>query len=220
MKILGNNASPNGERSNTLRLVKEVLEGTRASGAEVELVDLCKLKIEFCIGCRKCFDTGKCFFKDDFQELYGKMLAADGMVWGTPNHSFGVKAQMKALIERMADVIHCQFFDGKYACAVATGGREYKVITDYLRQVVLDYGAYFTGSAGAVVTQGPQAIAEGEKQAYALGKALAEDILTRRQYFDQRQWIDRNRKWFQQKVLECKEQWRHQYEYWERMKWR
>ncbi len=35
MKVLGINASPNGEKSNTLRLVKAVLEGTRTSGAEV-----------------------------------------------------------------------------------------------------------------------------------------------------------------------------------------
>jgi multimeric flavodoxin WrbA len=38
----------------------------------------------------------KCFFEDDYQALLDRMLAADGMVWGSPNYSFAVKAQMKA----------------------------------------------------------------------------------------------------------------------------
>jgi multimeric flavodoxin WrbA len=220
MKILAINASPNGKKSNTLRLVNAVLEGAKISGAEVELVDLCKLRIEFCIGCRKCHDTNECIFKDDYQQLYEKMLAADGMVWGSPNYSFGVKAQMKSLIDRMAAVIHCQYFDGKYCCAVCTGGREHEVVTDYLHDAMLDFGAYVTGSAGAVVTEGPQALTEAEAQAFELGKALADDIITQRRYFDQRQWIDRNRKSFQAKVRENKDRWRYQYAFWERMNWR
>ena len=48
MKIIGINASPKRDASNTLKLVKSVLSGAESDGAETELVDLYKLNIEFC----------------------------------------------------------------------------------------------------------------------------------------------------------------------------
>ncbi len=40
MKILGINASPRGNESNTLQLVRSVLKGAESEGAEAELIDL------------------------------------------------------------------------------------------------------------------------------------------------------------------------------------
>jgi len=219
MKILALNTSPNGPRSSTLKLVNAVLEGAKTAGAEVEVVDLCKLRIDFCIGCRACFRTGECFLKDDYDALLRKMLAADGMVWASPNYSYGVKAQMKALIDRMADVIHCQSFDGKYACAVATGGRDHRVIIDYLRTVLLDFGACVTGGVGAVVTQGPHALEVAQREAFALGRSLAMDISSRRIYPDQRVLIDENRHAFQEKIRQAGPAWKHEVDYWEARGW-
>jgi len=110
MKILGINASPKGTRSETLRLVKAALNGAESMGCEVELVDLCKLKIEYCNACGICHKKGKCYKKDDFQALYRKMIAADGLVMGSPNYFLSVTAQMKTLIDRMAYAVHCQLF--------------------------------------------------------------------------------------------------------------
>jgi hypothetical protein len=41
MKILGINASPRSSNSQTLKLVKAVLNGARSKGARTELVDIC-----------------------------------------------------------------------------------------------------------------------------------------------------------------------------------
>ena len=82
MKILGICASPRGAKSTTLKLVEKALEGAKAAGAEVELVDVCKLDIEYCNACGICHKNGKCCKKDDFQALYRKILAADGLVMG------------------------------------------------------------------------------------------------------------------------------------------
>ena len=41
MKMLGINASPKGAKSETLKLVKAVLNGAKSKGFKVELVDLC-----------------------------------------------------------------------------------------------------------------------------------------------------------------------------------
>ncbi|HOV52710.1 MAG TPA: NAD(P)H-dependent oxidoreductase, partial [Methanothrix sp.] len=70
MKIMGLCASPRGSKSTTLKLVQAVLDGAKASGAMVELVDICKLRIEYCNACQVCFKKGECVHKDDFQGLY------------------------------------------------------------------------------------------------------------------------------------------------------
>lgn len=219
MRILGLNSSPNGKKSQTRRLVQAVLDGASQKGAETEYVDLRKLKIEYCIGCRKCFATGKCVFDDDYSALFEKMLAADGMVWGSPNYSFCVNAPMKALIDRMADVIHCQYFDGKYCAAVCTAGRDHGVITRFLANNFNDLGAYVTGTAGALVTDGPAAVAQAESLSFALGHALVDDIAAKRTYFDQRVAIDANRRAFQDKIRQSQDQWPYQYAYWEKRGW-
>ncbi len=219
MRILGLNSSPNGKKSQTRRLVQAVLDGAAAKGAETEYVDLRKLKIEYCIGCRKCFATGKCIINDDYATLFEKMSAADGMVWGSPNYSFCVNAPMKALVDRMADVIHCQYFEGKYCAAVCTAGRDHAVITRFLANNFNDLGGYVTGTAGALATDGPEAVARAETLSFALGQALADDIGTKRTYFDQRVAIDANRRAFQDKIRQNKEQWPSQYAYWEKRGW-
>jgi len=219
VKILGINASPRGSSSQTLRLLKAVLNGAESRGGEVELVDLCALKIEYCNGCQACYRTGKCPKKDDFQIIYAKMLAADGLVLGSPNYIRSVTAQMKTLLDHMADVIHCQLFAGKYGASVATSGGLGKDqrVTEYLNEVLLALGSFVTGSVGAAIAAGPEALAEAEKKAVQLGESLVEAIQTKTIYPEQKEVLDENRKYFQNLVQIHKDEWVHEYEYWNRL---
>jgi multimeric flavodoxin WrbA len=220
MKILGICASPRGSKSTTLRLVQALLDGARESGAEVELVDVCDLDIKFCNACQACFKTGVCVHKDDFQGLYDKILAADGLVCGSPNYFRSVTAQMKTLIDRMADAVHCQLLTGKYCASVASGGSNYDQVTVYLDGLMLNFGAFVTGSVGAAMNQGPGAMDEAEKKATALGKSLAEDIRVKRDYIEQREMQEEIRGYFKALVKMNKESWEHEYEYWNRLNWK
>lgn len=220
MKILGINASPRGSQSLTLKLVKATLDGAKSAGAEIELVDACKLDIEYCNACGVCYKTGECSKKDDFKELYDKMLASDGMVWGAPNYFRSVTAQMKTIIDRMSDAIHCQLFTGKYCCSVATGGADYEQVTSYLDALLLNYGSFVTGSVGTAMNQGPKAMEDAEKRAFELGKTLAEDIRTKRDYIEQREMQEENRKYFQELVKMHGKDWEHEYEHWNKLNWR
>jgi len=93
-------------------LVNAVLEGAKASGADVELVDACKLKIDYCNACDVCYAKGLCIHEDDFEGLYRKMLDSDGLILASPVYFRSVTAQLKTLIDRMADAIHCQLLTG------------------------------------------------------------------------------------------------------------
>ncbi|WP_245618689.1 flavodoxin family protein [Methanogenium cariaci] len=124
MKILAINASPRGKKSNTLRLVEAALTGAAdAGGADTEFLDLCESDIGYCTACGICYQTGECPIQDDYAGILSKMQAADGLIIGTPVYINAVTAQLKTLLDRMADVIHCQAFAGKYGIVVTTGGR-------------------------------------------------------------------------------------------------
>jgi multimeric flavodoxin WrbA len=219
MKILGICASPRSSKSTTLRLVQALLKGAKEAGAEVELVDVCDLDIKFCNACQVCFKTGVCVHKDDFQGLYDKILAADGLVWGSPNYFHTVTAQMKTLIDRMADAVHCQLLTGKYCVSVASGGSNYDQVTTYLDGLMINFGAFVTGSIGVAMNQGPAAMEDAERKATLLGKSLAEDIRIKRDYIEQREMQEEIREYFKALVKMNKDSWEHEYEYWNRLNW-
>ena len=172
MKILGINGSPRGSKSQTLILVNAVLEGAKASGADVELVDACKLRINYCNACDVCYTKGKCIHEDDFEGLYHKMLASDGLILASPVYFRSVTAQLKTMIDRMADAIHCQLLTGKYGCAVATAGSpNYSEVTDYLSRIITGFGAYAIGSVGATPSI-PGDIEAKKRKAFKLGQTL------------------------------------------------
>jgi multimeric flavodoxin WrbA len=99
MKILGIVCSPR-IGGNTEILVKEALAGAKELGANVELITLSEKNISFCDGCDSCTKTKKCKIEDDMQEIYLKLLEADGIIFGTPVYFWNVSAQAKALIDR------------------------------------------------------------------------------------------------------------------------
>jgi multimeric flavodoxin WrbA len=105
MKILGLSFSPR-EQGNTELLLDAVLVGARQLGAETELYRVADKKIEPCDGCGSCFQTGVCHFQDDMQDLYCKMLEAEGIIFGTPVYFYNMTAQGKAVIDRTIALGH------------------------------------------------------------------------------------------------------------------
>jgi multimeric flavodoxin WrbA len=99
MKILGISFSPR-KNGNTVAMLHEVLAAAKKDGAEVELYSVAGRNIQPCDGCWGCMKTGKCHIRDDGAELLDKMVAADGIIFGTPIYFWGMTAQAKAVIDR------------------------------------------------------------------------------------------------------------------------
>jgi multimeric flavodoxin WrbA len=99
MKILGVSCSPRKD-GNTVAMLNEALKGAKSDGAEVELFSVAGKNIQPCDGCWGCTKAGKCHIKDDMQVLLDKMIAADGIIYGTPIYFWGMTAQAKAIIDR------------------------------------------------------------------------------------------------------------------------
>ena len=99
MRVLGIVCSPR-KGGNTEILVGEALAAAREAGVETELFLVADKNIAPCDGCGACEENNICKIKDDMQELYQKLLEADGIIFGTPVYFSNVSAQAKAIIDR------------------------------------------------------------------------------------------------------------------------
>lgn len=118
-------------RKATYRAVQEFEQNLKEHGdVEFEYVFLSDYRLEFCRGCKLCFNKGEqyCPLKDDRDALLEKMQNADGIILATPNYAFHVSARMKNLLDRLAFIYHWPRFFGKACTAVVvqgnTGGGE------------------------------------------------------------------------------------------------
>lgn len=102
MKVIAFNGSVRKD-GNTSILLNLVLDELKSEGIETELYSLAGKPIQGCIACYKCFEkkNNRCAVeKDIINECIEKMIAADGILLGSPTYFADVSAGMKALIER------------------------------------------------------------------------------------------------------------------------
>jgi multimeric flavodoxin WrbA len=122
MKILAVSCSPRKD-GNGMVLLNEALRGAKEDGAEVDLYSVAGKNLQPCDGCWGCTKTGKCHIKDDMHELYDKMAAADGIIYGLPIYYYGMAAQAKIIIDRsMAMTLPDKSLANKVGGLVVTAG--------------------------------------------------------------------------------------------------
>ena len=78
----------------------------RASGAEVETIELRNYPIEFCLNCRACTQEpgdapGRCVHDDGMRELVEKIEQADAYILAAPTNFDSVTAIFKRFMERL-----------------------------------------------------------------------------------------------------------------------
>jgi multimeric flavodoxin WrbA len=219
MRILGISGSPRGLRSGTRLLVERVLDGARVAGAEVEFVDLGDVYVAYCVACDSCHAKGTCSRTDEFAPLREKMLAADGLVLGSPLYFNSVTAQLKTVIDRLADVIHCQLFLGKYACSVCvSGGPEHELGVTYMNGVLVRLGCSAVGGVGASRSI-PGSFEAGERDSARLGRDLVQAIQAKCTYPEQDAVHAEMRERFKRLITLNKDHWPHEYAYWLARNW-
>jgi len=195
-------------------LVNSVIKGAESEGAETEIIDLYKLNIEYCTGCGACYATGECSLFDDFMEIFGKIMNADGVVLGAPNYINSVPAPMKALFDRLSDAIHCQMLTGKFGCSVYTaGGSGDDEVLKYMNGVLINLGVTVVGSIGVVIGRAHSALENYIGPAQDLGKKLVKSIRGEIKYTDQDEIHRQRTEYFCQLAKFNKERFAHDYDW-------
>ncbi len=117
MKVLGIVGSSRRE-GNTEILVKEALSAAAGAGAETEIFLVAGKNIAPCDGCHTCSETDLCKIKDDMQDLFQKMEAADAILFGSPVYFHNVSAQVKTIMDRTFLFLHKMRLKGKVAAPI------------------------------------------------------------------------------------------------------
>jgi multimeric flavodoxin WrbA len=102
MKVVAFNGSPR-KGGNTEHLLRHVLSAIKAEGIRTELVQIGGKKVHGCTACGKCFEAKdkKCVIDNDFVNgCIEKMVAAEGILIGSPTYFADVSTETKALIDR------------------------------------------------------------------------------------------------------------------------
>jgi len=105
-KVIAINGSARKD-GNTAILINCALQELEREGIKTELLQLAGQRIRGCTACMKCFENKnqRCIIDDDcVNDCIQKMIAADGIILGSPVYFSDVTAEMKALIDRVGFV--------------------------------------------------------------------------------------------------------------------
>ena len=220
MKVVGVLSSPRGKNSSTLKLMDAAPEGAAEAGAEVEAIDVAKLKIKFCIACDICHEKGECSIKDDFNFVMGKMLAADGIILSNPNYITNITAQLKTLFDRSPLMVHEQLFEGKYGFSLTTAGSgEVEFVLNIMNTYTKSCGGNTIGGVGCAMSEGPSALEAAIEKSREMGKDLVKAIKEKRQYQEQEAAHKAWRERFKFVIRANKDHWTHNCDYWIEKGW-
>lgn len=103
MKVIAFNGSPRKE-GNTALFLNTVLERLQGEHRiETELIQLAGQPVRGCSACMRCRNSGtpRCVIQTDIiNECIAKMIAADGIIIGSPTYFANLTTETKALIDR------------------------------------------------------------------------------------------------------------------------
>jgi len=102
MHVVAFNGSPRKE-GNTALLLRTVLAELEHEGIRTELVSLSGTRLRGCTACGACIKNKnkRCIFDDDLlNSCIEKMIAADGILLGSPTHFADITPDSKALMDR------------------------------------------------------------------------------------------------------------------------
>ncbi len=99
MKALLINGSPRNFGSTSI-LIDKVRQGLLRNGYDTKTYCLGDLNINFCKGCKHCYETGECIIKDDMDVIMKELAKADLLVMATPSYWGEITGQMKVLFDR------------------------------------------------------------------------------------------------------------------------
>lgn len=90
------------KNGNSALLAERIGAAASSAGAEVESLFINAMNIKPCQACWKCQrpDAKGCAIKDDMQQVFPKLVAADAWVISTPVHWFNMSTQTKLWMDR------------------------------------------------------------------------------------------------------------------------
>ena len=151
MKIVTLLASPRID-GNTARILGWVEEALHKRGNRTERIHLGGLDIKPCRSCFACAespDKPGCVLMDNAQEVFGRMMEADGILFASPLYMWSYASSLKALFDRSlclsrnyATPQHRSFVEGKPAALLVTCGGPIEGNADAIQMIFPRFADY------------------------------------------------------------------------------
>lgn len=89
-------------RSNgsTAYLIDTLINGMNKVGVETKKYCIGESKINYCVGCKKCYIDGTCFQNDDVYPIVSDILHSDYVAIAAPSYWADLPGQLKTFIDR------------------------------------------------------------------------------------------------------------------------
>lgn len=107
------------------QLLSKVIEGAKASGAEVVTCDLNDKEVRGCQSCFYCRSNDGCATQDALQPMYQDIKEADGIVATFPIYFYNISGQAKTWIDRLYPMMAPDFsarYPGKKMITIYSQG--------------------------------------------------------------------------------------------------
>lgn len=88
-------------KGNSDKLCDEFQKGANQSGNVVTRINIRDIKLNFCLGCRDCYNYGDCVQNDDMNKIYHLIKVADILVFSTPIYFGEMSGSLKTFLDRM-----------------------------------------------------------------------------------------------------------------------
>jgi multimeric flavodoxin WrbA len=88
-------------KGNSDKLCDKFQEGAIASGNIVTRINIRDIRLNFCLGCRDCYNYGDCVQNDDMNNIYPKIKKADVLVFATPIYFGEMSGSLKTFLDRL-----------------------------------------------------------------------------------------------------------------------
>ncbi len=104
------------------------LKGIKGTECEIDEIHLNKMHLESCRACGNgwgtCNKNGRCVLKDDFQNIYQRLVDADGIAFVTAVYWSEMTEQMKLFVDRLrrCEATCSHLLTGKRCILVACAG--------------------------------------------------------------------------------------------------
>lgn len=163
MKVVGICGSP--RKGNTEWMLGKLLDEVANSGVETELILLREQNIKGCDGCLACEiggneRKGTCHIKDDMQQIYPKLLAADGWALGTPVYFYLLSGMLKNFMDRTCPI--WTKLEGKPVVGIAVAEEGIGKAIDNLKTYASICGMRWIGQVTALAKTPKQALKDKE----------------------------------------------------------
>lgn len=102
-KVILLNASPR-VNSNTKIVLEDCAREIEKEGVETEIISLKGMKVQSCIACLKCVETGNCVLPDGLDEIIEKIRNAEGFIPAAPVYFGTARGDIMAALQRIGKV--------------------------------------------------------------------------------------------------------------------